>query len=146
MSESLELTVDKFVFQIPQDRRYTAEGLWFLQEGSKVRVGVSDFIQQIHGDVAFVHLETPGTVLEAGDELVEIETIKTVYILEIPVPATIHEVNPALEQTPELVNNDPYGTGWLALLDGMDWENATAALLTAEAYLESARIQADKER
>lgn len=144
MSEWLEVTIDKFIFRVRADCWYSPAGLWLRPEGPLVRLGVSDFLQQVNGDVAFVHLAAAGERLEPGDYLGEIETIKAVYGLDAPVSGVLRAVNPALEDHPELVNSDPYGAGWLALLEPADWEAERSALLDAAVYLEIVRREAEQ--
>jgi glycine cleavage system H protein len=145
MQEYLETTIDKFIFRVAADRFYSAEGVWALPEGKRVRVGLSDFVQQRGGDAAFVHLKDVGTTLAAGDELAELETIKVNQSLFAPLAGTIVEVNSSLEATPESINHDPYGGGWLAVIEAADWEAARAKLLDANAYLAAIRAQAQEE-
>ncbi len=149
MSEYLELTADKFTFKVARDRLYTSEGVWVLplegEEASKVRLGLSDYLQQHSGDVAFVNLKPVGTVLAAGDEFAEAETIKVNVGLPSPIRGSILETNKALEINPEFVNQDPYGKGWLITLTPAEWDDARAALLDANAYLEVMRTQIDEE-
>ncbi len=145
MPEYLETTVDKFIFRVATDRRYSAEGIWALEDGPSVRIGVSDFVQQFNGDVAFAEVAAPGTALAAGDEVAGIETIKVNLSLPSPVGGTVAEVNPALELSPEVINQDPYGEGWLAILDASDWPTDREALLDAQAYFALMRGQAEEE-
>ena len=152
MSAFLETTVDKFTFRVPTDRLYTADGVWVLrldaQDSVRVRVGLTDFMQQRSGDVAFVTVRPPGTQLAAGDEFAEIETIKVNAALPCPVGGSVLEANAALGATPEMVNHDPYGDGWLAVIAVADWEADRKALLTPEAYFthmeEQARSEVEK--
>lgn len=85
MPEFLELTVDKFTFKTTTDRYYNSEGVWALAEGNRVRIGLSDFLQQRSGDVAFAEVKPEGTVLALGDEVAVIETIKADISLPSPV-------------------------------------------------------------
>ena len=110
-----------------------------------MRVGLTDFLQQRSGDVAFVHAKPVGTKLAAGDEFAELETIKVNQSLFAPVGGTIVEVNASLDPSLEIVNQDPYGRGWLAVIETADWETARAKLLDAEAYLAVMRSQAEEE-
>ncbi len=109
--EFLEQTVDKFTFRVATDRLYTPEGFWVLSTDAggpgRVRVGLTDFMQQHSGDMAFVSVKAVGTTLDAGDDLVEIETVKVTLSLPAPVCGTVVEVNEALQLTPEIVNQDP---------------------------------------
>jgi glycine cleavage system H protein len=101
-----------------------------------ITVGVSDFLQQHNGDVAFAEVKPAGSLLEAGDELAVIETIKVDIVLSTPVPGRVAEINPALDTGPEVINFEPYGQGWLAVIDPQDWERDRAALLDPQAYFE----------
>lgn len=146
MSEFLELTVDKFTFRFATDRYYHPEGVWARpEEDGRVRIGLSDFAQQSGGDVAFAEVKPEGTTVAFGEEVASIETMKTDIVVPAPVSGTVAEVNPALEMTPEVINEDPYGEGWLALLEATDWEADRARLLDAQAYLERVREIAEEE-
>ena len=145
MPEHLETTVDKFVFRVATDRRYSPEGVWALEDGDRIRVGVTDFLQQRSGDVAFAEVRPAGRVVAGGDEVALIETIKANVEVPSPVGGTVVEVNPALALSPEVVNLDPYGAGWLAVIDADDWPKDRDALLEPLAYFELMRDQAEKE-
>jgi glycine cleavage system H protein len=121
MPDFLELTVDKFVFRVATDRSYNKEGVWAKAEGDRVRIGLSDFLQQRSGDVAFAEVKPEETVLAFGDEIANIETIKVDIALPSPVSGKVVEVNPAMEDAPEAINQDPYEAGWLALIQASDW-------------------------
>jgi glycine cleavage system H protein len=120
MPEMLEFTLDKFTFKVATDRLYTGEGLWVKVENTTLRVGISDFLQQRSGDVAFAEIKPMGTALAAGDELAVIETIKVNISLSTPVAGRVVEVNPAMESAPEIINQDPYGEGWLAVIEPLE--------------------------
>jgi glycine cleavage system H protein len=149
MPEYLETTVDKFTFKVVRDRLYTQDGVWILpiesQEGVKVRVGLTDYVQQHSGDIAFANLKPIGTSLSVGDEFAEIETIKVNVSLLSPVAGAIVEVNKALEMHPELVNQDPYDKGWLVLVKPTDWDTTRAGLLDPTAYFDLMRSQVDED-
>jgi glycine cleavage system H protein len=145
MTEFLEATVDKFTFRVPTDRHYSSEGLWAQEVGGRIRIGLTDFLQQRSGDVAFAELKAAGATLKTGDEFGTIETIKVNISLTSPINAKMVEVNPAMEATPEAINQDPYGAGWLALLEPVDWKRDQAALLDPQAYFALMRDQAEKE-
>jgi glycine cleavage system H protein len=110
-----------------------------------VRIGLSDFAQQSGGDVAFAEVKPVGTAVAFGDEVASIETMKTDIVVPAPVGGTVVEVNPALEMSPEAINEDPYGEGWLAVIAATDWEADRARLLDAQAYLERVREVAEEE-
>jgi glycine cleavage system H protein len=143
--DMLELTVDKFTFRVPKGLYYTDAGVWVRLEGEVGRLGLSDFTQQRSGDVAFAEVKPVGTALEPGDEFAVVETIKVDIGLPSPVSGTISEVNPALEDTPEKINQDPYGEGWLARVELAAWEADKAQLLDADAYYALIKEQAEEE-
>ena len=145
MPEFLETTVDKFTFRVATDRLYTREGVWALPEANRVRVGLSDFLQQRSGDIAFAEIKPVGTVLAVGDEVAAIETIKVNVILGSPVNGTVIEVNPAMKTAPEAINQDPYGAGWLAVIAPTDWEADRAQLLDPPAYFALIKAEAEAE-
>ncbi|MCL5096981.1 MAG: glycine cleavage system protein H [Candidatus Omnitrophica bacterium] len=135
MPEYLETTVGKFTFRVATDRLYTGQGIWVKPETKgSVRVGLADFPQQSNGDIAFASVKPAGTKLEAGESLADIETIKAMVELLSPVGGTVVEVNPALDLQPEIVNQDPYDRGWLAIMETTDLEADCARLLEPSAY------------
>lgn len=141
----LETRVDKFIFRVHPDYLYDEMGIWAaMDEGSGIaRLGLSDYRQQSSGDVAFVSLPPIGKQVTAGKELSTVETIKV--DLEVPAPfnGEIVAVNEALEDTPELINQDPYGKGWLVDVRPAVWP--VASLLDAPAYLAVMTAQAEAE-
>jgi glycine cleavage system H protein len=98
---------------VPEDLKYTAEHEWIRVEGEEIVVGVTDFAQGELGDVVFIEIETEGETLSVGDTFGTIEAVKTVSDLYMPVDGEIVEVNPALEDSPELVNSEPFQGGWM---------------------------------
>ena len=98
---------------VPVDLKYTEEHEWIRVEGDEIVVGVTDFAQGELGDVVFIELETEGEDLSRGDTFGTIEAVKTVSDLYMPVDGHVVKVNPALEDTPELVNSEPFGEGWM---------------------------------
>lgn len=146
MPEYLQTTIDKFTFRVATDRRYSSDGVW-IQEiaGGRARVGVTDFVQQHSGDVAFATVKAAGTGLAAGDEFAELETVKINISLPLPFAGTIVEVNAALETTPEVVNQDPYTDGWLAVVQVRGFEDTRGALLDPPGYLAVMQSQVDRE-
>jgi glycine cleavage system H protein len=149
MSEFLETTIDKFTFRVATDRLYCRDGLWVFwiqpQGGNRVRVGLTDYLQQHSGDVAFVTVKPLGTQLQVGDDLADLETIKVNITLAAPVSGAIVTINGALELSPELVNQSPYEKGWLAEIDATNWEAGRNELLDAKAYFEVMKSQAEEE-
>lgn len=145
MTEYLEFTLDKFTFKVATDRLYNPEGVWAKSEGDRVTLGLSDFFQQHNGDVAFAEMPPEGTRIAFGEGVASIETIKVDIDVPSPVTGTIVEVNPAMEMEPEAINLDPYGAGWLAVIEADDWEADRARLLDPEAYLAHIKIEAEEE-
>jgi glycine cleavage system H protein len=148
MPDFLETTVDKFVFRVATDRCYSREGVWVLDGGApgRVRLGLSDFVQQRNGDAAFVHLKPAGTRVAAGEAFGDLETIKATLGLVSPVAGEIVEVNRVLDLYPENINQDPYGKGWLVVIEAARWEADRAKLLDPQAYLTVMRAQAEEEQ
>jgi glycine cleavage system H protein len=145
MLGSLELTVDKFTFTFPTDRLYSDAGVWVKAEGSRVRLGLSDFVQQHSGDIAFAEVTPAGTKVAVDDPVATVETIKVDIELPTPVSGTIVAVNSRVETEAEVINQDPYGEGWLAEIEAVNWEADAANLLDATAYLDRVRQQAEEE-
>ena len=123
---------------IPSDLHYTAEHEWVRRSGDDtVRVGITDFAQSALGDVVFVQLPDVGSQVTAGESFGEVESTKSVSDLFAPVSGTVSAVNGDLDGSPQLVNSDPYGAGWLVdvqVSDGAELESAISELLDAEAY------------
>jgi glycine cleavage system H protein len=126
------------VSDIPPDLHYTAEHEWVRRSGDDaVRIGITDFAQSALGDVVFVQLPDEGAELTAGEAFGEVESTKSVSDLYAPVSGKVTAVNGDLDGSPQLVNSDPYGAGWLLdiqVSDGSELESAISALLDAEAY------------
>jgi len=118
---------------IPEDLRYSAEHEWVRVEGTRVRVGITDYAQDALGDIVFVDLPTVGSEVEAGGQLGELESTKSVSELYAPVSGTVTAVNDALAGGPERINQDPYGEGWICEIELASDADPTA-LLDAAAY------------
>ena len=117
----------------PSNVKYTKEHEWIRQEGDVAYVGITDYAQEQLGDIVFVDIQTEGETLEAGETFGTIEVVKTISDLFIPVAGEVLEQNAALADQPELVNQDPYGEGWLIKIKpsaDADFDS----LLAAEAY------------
>jgi glycine cleavage system H protein len=145
MTEYLEFTLDKFTFKVATDRHYNPEGVWAKAEGDRVTLGLSDFFQQRNGDVAFAEMPPEGTSITFGEPVASIETIKVDIEVPSPVSGTVVEVNPDMEMEPEAINLDPYGAGWIVVIEADDWEEDRARLLDPEAYLAHSKIEAEEE-
>jgi glycine cleavage system H protein len=126
------------VSDIPPDLHYTAEHEWVRRSGEDTaRIGITDFAQSALGDVVFVQLPDVGTELTAGESFGEVESTKSVSDLYAPVSGKVSAVNGDLDGSPQLVNSDPYGAGWLLdvqVSDAAELRAAIATLLDAEAY------------
>ena len=118
---------------LPQDRKYTAEHVWFKMEGDLAVCGITDFAQDQLGEVAFVDVSAQGEHVEAGKEFGSVESVKSVNGLFMPVSGEIVEANAALEDDPALVNASCYGTGWIIKAKPDDMA-ALGGLLSADAY------------
>jgi glycine cleavage system H protein len=103
--------------KVPEDRRYTKDHEWALLDGGRVRIGITDYAQDALGDVVFVELPVVGTVVEAGDGCSEVESTKSVSDIYAPVAGTVVEVNAELAEAPQRLNEDPYGTGWIFVIE-----------------------------
>ena len=119
--------------EYPAGLRYTAEHEWVREEGETVRVGITAFAQEALGDVVYVSLPAVGDTVAAGDTCGEVESTKSVSDLYAPLAGEVTAVNGALDATPELVNTDPYGEGWMYELRPAD-AGAVGALLDVDGY------------
>jgi glycine cleavage system H protein len=118
---------------VPESLLYTKDHEWIRVEGNIGYIGVTDFAQGELGDVVFIEIETVGETLSKEEVFGTIEAVKTVSDLFMPVSGEILEVNPALEATPDVVNKDPYGKGWMVKIKITD-PSETKDLLSAEQY------------
>jgi glycine cleavage system H protein len=117
----------------PANLRYTKDHEWISLEGNIATIGITEFAQGELGDIVYVDISTKGKSLAAEEVFGTVEAVKTVSDLFLPVKGTIIEVNPALEAQPELVNSDPYGTGWMIKMT-VDNIADVDNLMNAEAY------------
>ena len=117
----------------PSNVKYTSEHEWIRLEGEIAYVGITDYAQDQLGDIVFVDIPTEGETLEKGETFGTIEVVKTVSDLFLPIGGEVLEINPALEENPELVNKDPYGEGWLIKIKPTNVSEMDD-LLDAEAY------------
>ena len=118
---------------VPDDRRYTKDHEWARPEDGRVRVGITDYAQDALGDVVFVQLPEPGAAVDAGGSLSEVESTKSVSDVYAPVAGSVVEVNDDLVDSPGRLNEDPYGEGWICLIQPAD-PSALDSLLDAAAY------------
>jgi glycine cleavage system H protein len=141
----LEFTIDKFTFRVPQDRLYSRDDCWVLVKGEQARLGITDFLQQASGDMAFVETSPVGMIVAQGDEFATIETMKIDLALPCPISGTITKVNSALVKHPELLNQDPYAEGWLVEMTVSRAEQLQS-LLSPTGYFAMMVTKAESER
>ena len=120
-------------YDIPADLRYSEKDEWARVQGKRVTAGITDYAQQQLGDIVFVELPKVGRVLDLGEPFGVIESVKAVSDLFAPVAGEVVEVNEALAEQPEAVNEDCYGEGWMIAID-IDDESSLANLMDAAAY------------
>ena len=119
--------------EFPDQLRYTKEHEWVAADGARGRVGITDFAQDALGDVVFVQLPDVGANVSAMSSIAEVESTKSVSDIYAPVSGTVAEVNAGLESTPEQLNQDPYGDGWMFVIEMSDTSQVDS-LLDAAAY------------
>ena len=119
--------------RIPSELRYSSDHEWAAATGAVVRIGITDYAQDALGDVVFVDLPKVGTVVAKGAALGEVESTKSVSEIYAPVAGTVRSVNESLRQTPDVVNADPYGEGWICEITASNGDDYVA-LLDAAAY------------
>lgn len=119
--------------EVPEALLYSTEHEWLKQEGEVARIGITHFAQDQLGDIVYVDLPEPGSILAQMQKLGEVESVKVVSEIFSPVSGEVVEANRALESSPELVNHDPYGEGWLLVVRMSDAAEASQ-LLDADAY------------
>jgi len=118
---------------VPEDRRYTQDHEWARLEDGRVRMGITDFAQDALGDIVFVQLPDLGASLDAGSPLGEVESTKSVSDIYAPVSGTVVEINGELGDAPQRLNEDPYGEGWICVIEPAD-PASLDALLDADGY------------
>ncbi len=118
---------------VPDDLRYTSDHEWARAEDGGLRVGITDYAQDALGDIVFVQLPEPGAKVAAGDSFAEVESTKSVSDIFAPITGTVTEINQDLADSPQRLNEDPYGDGWLCLIVPDDGAGSDS-LLDAEGY------------
>ena len=119
--------------QVPQQLRYSRDHEWVALEGTRAKIGITDYAQDALGDVVYVQVPTQGATVKAGDSFGEVESTKSVSDVYAPVSGTVVAVNASLADMPEILNSDPYGAGWLCEIESSDLVEIDA-LLDAAAY------------
>jgi glycine cleavage system H protein len=120
---------------VPDDLRYTSDHEWARLESGLVRIGITDYAQDALGDVVFVQLPEPGVALDKSQSFSEVESTKSVSEVYAPLAGTVHSVNTELADAPQHLNEDPYGSGWICIIQPAD-PAAYDALMTPEQYRE----------
>jgi len=120
---------------VPEDLRYTKEHEWVRLEGSRAVVGITDFAQDALGDVVYAEVPEVGTQVKAGEAFGEVESTKSVSDVYAPLSGSVVDRNPRLTDAPEILNSDPYGDGWMVVIELSD-QGEVAGLLEAGAYRE----------
>ena len=118
---------------VPGDLRYSADHEWIAIDGDRAKIGITDYAQDALGDVVFVQVPEVGTTVTSGQSFSEVESTKSVSDIFAPVSGTVVEVNPDLADSPQRVNEDPYGEGWLCIIELTDTTELDA-LMDAAAY------------
>jgi glycine cleavage system H protein len=118
---------------VPDELRYSSDHEWVRIEDGRARIGITDYAQDALGDVVFVQVPEVGATAEVGASVGEVESTKSVSEIYAPITGTVVEVNAELETSPELINSDPYGAGWIAVVELTD-PSAAESLMDAEAY------------
>ena len=119
--------------QVPEHLRYSSDHEWVAVVGTRARIGITDYAQDALGDVVYVQVPTLGSAVSAGDSFGEVESTKSVSDVYAPLSGTVVAINDMLGDSPETLNSDPYGEGWLCEIEFSD-ETQLAALLDAAAY------------
>ena len=140
-----ELKVDKWTFRVHKDRFYTENDTWVKVEDNVATVGITDFIQRRGGDIIYVQLPKVGDQVGRVEEVVQLETIKTVMDIKSPIEGTVSQVNDILDAKPERINEDPYGEGWLLMISVANIDLDKKELMTDEKYFELMKTKIEDE-
>ena len=127
---------DKFIFTVKKGLLYTKNDVWIEIRNNETKIGITDFLQIRGGDAVFVELPKKGSVIRLQDEIANYETIKAVLPVISPFNGVIAEINTSVNDKPELINEDPYGEGWLVLISPSNLEEDRKYLISAEKYFE----------
>tara|TARA_X000001036_G_scaffold95906_1_gene88618 strand:- start:1360 stop:1740 length:381 start_codon:yes stop_codon:yes gene_type:complete len=120
---------------VPENLMYTNDHEWILLDGSKGKIGITDYAQDALGDVVFVDMPSLGEVVSSGQTVSEVESTKSVSDIYAPLAGTIIEINAELDNSPELLNDDPYGDGWIFVIEFSD-ASTVKDLLIPQKYRE----------
>ena len=131
--------------KFPKDLKYTKEHEWARVEGNIAVVGITDYAQDKLGSIVFVELPPPGKAFTKGETMVTVDSVKAVAEVYCPLSGQVEEANESLKDNPEAINQEPYGKGWLMVLQTTDWATDRVKLLDAGTYLSVMRSQAEEE-
>lgn len=134
-SEFLETTIDKFLLRVKKSLRYSSDHVWVNKEGQHYSLGLTDYAQRKGGDIIFLEFPSTEGIVTAGGSIAHYETIKAVLDVKAPFDCEIIDLNHTLEAQPELINEDPYGAGWVARVKPINPESVET-LLSPEKYFE----------
>ena len=140
--EYMEATIDKFILRVKRGLRYSADHVWVSEENQQHLVGLTDYAQRRGGDIVFLEFTIADGLVKAGEPVARYETIKAALEVTAPFDCEIADCNRALEEQPELVNEDPYGAGWVARVKPADPESVKS-LLSSERYFELMEEEAE---
>jgi glycine cleavage system H protein len=141
--EYMEAAIDKFVLRVKKGLRYSADHVWISEENQQCVVGLTDYAQRRGGDIVFLEFPTAKGLVKAKEPIANYETIKAVLEVTAPFDCEIVDCNRALEDRPELMNEDPYGAGWVARVKPANPESVEA-LLPPHRYFELMKEEAER--
>ncbi len=145
MVDVIKLVAGKSIIKIPKGLLYSQHDTW-LKGQSPAVIGVTDYFQLLLGDVLYVSLPEEGSEINTTEEIGELESVKAVLGIYSPVSGRVVEVNPRLKDNPELINQDPYGEGWLLKVEPRNIEEDVANLIDAEAYAKLVELKIREEQ
>jgi len=143
--EFKEYKYDKFIFKVKDGIYYHKDGCWAEKLNGRAKIGMTDFFQTLNGDIASVNLLGVGIDVKQGEELGDVETMKVSFSITSPVSGKIIEHNKELVNTPELVNLDPFGKGWLAVIELDDFEKDKLNMMDSKNYFEFMKLKVEEE-
>lgn len=138
---SYQEVADKFIFKVKKGLLYTENDVWIKIQDNGSLIGITDFLQKRGGDAVFVELPQKGKTVRRGEEISSVETIKAVVSVTSPLNGVVAETNSTLKDKPELINEDPYGEGWLVLISPFHLEDDKQYLMTAEKYFDLMKLK-----
>ena len=143
--EHYQTVVDKFIFTVKRGLFYAENDTWVKLENGRVRVGLTDYFQRRVGDVVYIEFPKVGIDVNRSEEIAQLESIKTLSSITSPLEGTIVDVNQALNDKPEMINEEPFGKGWLVLIHPLNLKNNLNQLLTAKRYFELMKVKLENE-